>query len=73
MLCLAAMTCAQAMELTFWLGDKKIEPGTTAEFTEVTVDDYGDYKEVFMVVRYLLLFHQGDRLVCQRSEHPALL
>lgn len=48
MLCLAAMTCAQAMELTFWLGDKKIEPGTTAEFTEVTVDDYGDYKEVFM-------------------------
>ena len=48
MLCLAAMTCAQAMELTFWLGNQKIEAGSTIEFTDITVDDYGDYKEVSM-------------------------
>lgn len=36
----AAMT-AQARELTFWLGDEKIEPGSSIEFTKPEVTDLG--------------------------------
>lgn len=39
---------AQAIELTFWLGNDKVDPGSTVEFTDITVDTYDTYKEVTM-------------------------
>lgn len=39
---------AQAIELTFWIGNQKITPGETIEFNDVTVTDMETYKEVTM-------------------------
>ena len=39
---------AAATELTFWIGNQKITPGTTVAFDEMTVNDLGTYKEVTM-------------------------
>ncbi len=44
LLCFAS----QARELTFYIGDTPIENGATVEFTDINVEDYGDYKEVTM-------------------------
>lgn len=46
--CAIAFVNAQALELSFWLGNQKIEPGSTVEFNNATVVDYGTYKEVTM-------------------------
>lgn len=39
---------AQAIELSFWLGNQKITPGSTVEFTDIIVDDYESYIDVKM-------------------------
>ncbi len=39
---------AGAIELTFWIGNQKIAPGSTIAFDEMTVNDLGTYKEVTM-------------------------
>ena len=45
-----ALMCmsAQARELTFYLGDQAITPGTTVTFNNPQVTDHGDYFEVKM-------------------------
>ncbi len=48
---LAALMVAASMhagELTFYLGDEPIAAGSTLNFTDIEVTDYGDYKEVLM-------------------------
>ncbi len=42
----SAYCSASALELTFMLGDHKITPGSTVEFTKFTVDTQDGYKEV---------------------------
>lgn len=41
-------TGAQAIDLTFWLGDQQLTPGSTVEFNDIIVDEYGTYKEAYM-------------------------
>lgn len=45
---LSAFCTANAIELTFWLGNKKIAANETVKFTDVKVDTYEGYKEVTM-------------------------
>lgn len=48
---------ANAIELSFWLGNQKITPGQTIKFTDIEVTEYeGDnYKEVLMKPELYLL------------------
>ena len=48
--CMFAIYSANAIELTFWMGNHKITPGSTVEFNDITVNVYEDdqYKEVIM-------------------------
>lgn len=48
LMCAYATFSASAVELSFWLGNKKITPGQTVQFTDITTDLYTDYKEVTM-------------------------
>ncbi|MDE6582195.1 MAG: hypothetical protein K2K47_06700 [Duncaniella sp.] len=45
---MALVQYAGAIELSFWIGDKKIAPGETVQFNDIVVDDYGTWKEVTM-------------------------
>lgn len=45
---MALVQYAGAIELSFWIGNQKITPGETIRFTDITVEDYGTWKEVTM-------------------------
>ncbi|MDE6484083.1 MAG: hypothetical protein K2L14_01645 [Duncaniella sp.] len=45
---MAIVQYAGAIELSFWLGNQKINPGETIKFNDITVEDYGTWKEVTM-------------------------
>lgn len=46
--CVCAFFSANAIQLSFWLGDQKITPGQTVEFTDITVNTDDGYKDVKM-------------------------
>ena len=46
--CVCAFLSANAIQLSFWLGDQKITPGQTVEFTDITVNTDEGYKDVKM-------------------------
>lgn len=56
MFLLGSLACigANAIELTFYLGNQKLTPGSTVEFNGVTVDDLGSCNEVNMSPRLYL-------------------
>ncbi len=45
---LSMVQAASALDLSFWIGNTKITPGETVQFTDIIVDTYPDYKEVTM-------------------------
>ncbi|MDE5785642.1 MAG: hypothetical protein K2H98_03830, partial [Duncaniella sp.] len=45
---MALVQYAGAIQLSFWIGNQKINPGETIQFNDVTVEDYGTWKEVTM-------------------------